>query len=760
MKTRELLILLLIFLLGVEILHADSATWNVNPGDWNWTTATNWTPATVPNGPGDTATFGLSNVTGVIDWGPTQVYGIVFNPGASAFTIAPDELTISGVGITNNSGISQNFVIGYSSPPHYGTLNFIGGAKAGIQTVFTNQYGSTQFFYYSTADGGIFRNHGGLSFFDNSTAGSGTFINDGRNYNYLSAGVIFFRDNSRAGNGTFRNNGPTVFNADPGTTNFSDTSTAENGIFTNNGSGAGGSGGITYFRDHSTAGNGIFISNGAGSTDLSSGRTDFRDDSSGGTAQIRVFGYGSLSIAYHNAPGVTIGSIEGDGGVYLGPNRLKIGSDNLSTTFSGYIGGYYGSLEKIGSGTLTLSRRNNAIGGILISDGTLQYQGGGSQFGLENVMVTAPGATLRLQNGATNDYIADTAVFSIVSGSTVDLNFGGTDTVRALVVDGVVQPAGLYGSAASGAPHPLPEFTGSGMIQAATAPTPTPMTHATNLSTRLLVGTGNDVGIGGFIVTGSGPRHLLLRGIGPSLSGIISNALPDPSLQLRGPPGFQTLTNDNWRDTQESEIIATGRAPGNDLESAIVADLAPGAYTAILAGIAGTTGVGLVEIYDQSTNQDSRLANVSTRGVIGTGDDIVIAGFILGGGTGEDAIILRGLGPSLSGFLPDNLLQDPRLELRNSQGALIASDDNWMDDPNQAAMIQAAGLAPSNNLESAIAATLLPGPYTALLSGVNNGTGAGLIEVYELGAAAHRPSNFPDHFEYENCVLPRDSAKW
>jgi hypothetical protein len=285
--------------------------------------------------------------------------------------------------------------------------------------------------------------------------------------------------------------------------------------------------------------------------------------------------------------------------------------------------------------------------------------------------------------------------------------------------------------------------------------------RATNLSTRLLVGTGNEVGIGGFIVNGSGPRHLLLRGVGPALSQFgLLNFLADPVLHLYGPSGFATLSNDNWRDTQEAEIIATGRAPSNDAESAIVADLDPGAYTAILAGNAGTTGVGLVEIYDLSTNQDSRLANISTRGNVATGDDIVIAGFILdAGGGGENALILRGLGPSLSA-LGLGALSDPKLELRDSQGALIASDDNWMDDPNQAAIIQAAGLAPTNNLESAIAATLMPGVYTALLSGVNNGTGVGLVEVYELGAPAHRPSNFSDNFEDKNCVTPRESAKW
>jgi hypothetical protein len=271
---------------------------------------------------------------------------------------------------------------------------------------------------------------------------------------------------------------------------------------------------------------------------------------------------------------------------------------------------------------------------------------------------------------------------------------------------------------------------------------PVSVTRATNLSTRLLVGTGNDVGIGGFIVTGNGPRHVLLRGTGPSLSQFgVPNALADPVLELHGPSGFATVTNDNWRDTQEAEIIATGRAPSNDLESAIVADLAPGAYTAIMAGNAGATGIGLLEVFDLSPDQDSRLSNISTRANVGTADDIVIGGFVPSGGT-IGTTILRGLGPSLSGT-GISALADPKLELRNSQGWLIASDDNWMDYPNQAAIIQAAGLAPSNPLESAIAAILLPGTYTVLLSGVNNETGMGLVEVYDNPTLGPVPTPTP-----------------
>jgi hypothetical protein len=248
----------------------------------------------------------------------------------------------------------------------------------------------------------------------------------------------------------------------------------------------------------------------------------------------------------------------------------------------------------------------------------------------------------------------------------------------------------------------------------------------------MMVQTGDGVAIAGFIITGlyDGGQYLI-RGIGPSLSNSgVPNPLADPVLELHGPEG--TITNDNWRDPHEAAIIATGRAPSNDLEAAILGGYPPGAYTAILTGNAGATGVGLVEVYDVNPTSSFRLGNISTRANVGTGDDVVIAGFILGAGDSvADAIIVRGLGPSLSGT-GLSALADPKIELRDSQGGLMASNDNWMDDPNQAAVIQTAGLGPSNNLESAIAATLTPGVYTALLSGVNSGTGVGLVEVYDL----------------------------
>jgi hypothetical protein len=251
------------------------------------------------------------------------------------------------------------------------------------------------------------------------------------------------------------------------------------------------------------------------------------------------------------------------------------------------------------------------------------------------------------------------------------------------------------------------------------------------------VQTGDNVGIGGFIITGTVPKHVLLRAIGPSLTQFgVPGALADPALELHGPGAFVTITDDNWRDdlVQEAAIIADGIPPSNDLESAIDATLTPGAYTAIVRGNGDTSGVALVEVYDLSQAVLAKLANISTRAFVSTGDNIVIAGFLLGGNNGDDGIIVRGIGPSLAAFGVANALPDPTLELRDGNGALLVANNDWQDDSAQAAELTAAGLALTNQLESGIAMTLPPGLYTALLAGLNNSTGIGLVEVYDRGA--------------------------
>jgi hypothetical protein len=247
------------------------------------------------------------------------------------------------------------------------------------------------------------------------------------------------------------------------------------------------------------------------------------------------------------------------------------------------------------------------------------------------------------------------------------------------------------------------------------------------------VETGDNVGIGGFIVTGTAPKPVVVRALGPSLSSSgVPDALADPVLELHGPPGFATIINDNWRDGS-CDFTGIGLPPIDDLESAICATLDPGAYTAIVRGANDTSGVALVEVYDIGPSVAAKLANISTRALVGAGNDVVIAGFILGNNSGNDPLVLRGIGPSLTAAGVPNALTDPTLELHDGNGALLFANNDWQDDEVQAAELMAAGLAPTNPLESGIAATLPPGLYTALLAGLNNGTGIGLVEVYDRG---------------------------
>jgi Bacterial Ig-like domain (group 3) len=276
----------------------------------------------------------------------------------------------------------------------------------------------------------------------------------------------------------------------------------------------------------------------------------------------------------------------------------------------------------------------------------------------------------------------------------------------------------------------------SATASATSTPTATPTATApqpVNLSTRMRVGTGDNVGIGGFIISGSTPKHVLIRAIGPSLQQAgVQEPLADPVLELYGSNPTPLAINNDWRDTEEDKIKATGIPPVNDLESAIDITLTPGSYTAVVKGNNGGTGVALVEIYD--LNQSAgRLANISTRAFVSTGGDITIAGFILGNQSGTDRIVIRGLGPSLSSAGVKNPLGNPALELRDSNGTLLVANNDWHDDLVQAAELIAAGLAPSNDLEAGIAVALPPGQYTALLEGEGNVTGIGLVEVYDLG---------------------------
>ena len=252
-----------------------------------------------------------------------------------------------------------------------------------------------------------------------------------------------------------------------------------------------------------------------------------------------------------------------------------------------------------------------------------------------------------------------------------------------------------------------------------------------NLSTRGDVLSGADVMIGGFVISGSTPKTVIVRGIGPSLANFgITNALSNPTLTLvRSSDQSTVAVNDDWGTASNAaQIQADGFAPSDARESAILITLDPGAYTAIVSGVSGATGVGLAEVYEID-HPDVPLINISTRGHVGSNTDVMIGGFVITGSASQ-TVVVRGIGPSLANFGIPSPLQNPRLQLvRMSDGATIATNDDWQSDAS-ASQVQADGFAPSDPREAAIKITLPPGAYTAIVSGADGGSGTGMVEVY------------------------------
>jgi autotransporter-associated beta strand protein len=408
-RRSELIQLLLFFI--VQTAFAGSATWNLNPTSSDWNTAANWTPPTAPNGPTDVATFQASNTTHVFlsDW--TEVDRITFDPGANAYAIIVDSaqvLTLSGEGIINLSDHMQQFI---AVPVLAGKIVFFNNASAGTRTLFRNESSDrntastvTQFFDNSSAGGGTFVNEGGtalnsfgghIEFRGSSNAGDAVFINlSGVNRGY--SGVVIFYDSSNAMNGTFTNEAgdaypfsgsATIFyntssaaqarcfnrgaaneGEATGGTYFFGTSTAAQSVVTSEaGRVSGAAAGFVKFEETSTADGATLIAKG-GPGD--GGQILFLDSSDGGKARVEVFGNGSLTIASHLGGGITIGSLEGDGLVFLGENRLTIGSNGSDQLFAGIISDS-GSIKKIGAGTLILMGANTYSGGTVVHAGRL-----------------------------------------------------------------------------------------------------------------------------------------------------------------------------------------------------------------------------------------------------------------------------------------------------------------------------------------------------------------------------------------------------
>jgi cell division septation protein DedD len=322
---------------------------------------------------------------------------------------------------------------------------------------------------------------------------------------------------------------------------------------------------------------------------------------------------------------------------------------------------------------------------------------------------------------------------------------GGTGAISIRYTNIMAGPPSTYTSPPCNSPTPTPTPTATppaSPTPTATAtptPTPTPTPSGTpanvqllNISGRLLAQVSDKVGIGGFIIQGSDFKRVIVRALGPSLNvngKPVPGALQDPVVELHDNSGG-VITNDNWRSTQENDIQQTGLAPSDNRESAILTTLRRGDYTAIIRGADGGMGVALVEIYDLQSNNAAELGNLSVRADVRADDNVLIDGLIIRGGAPK-RVLLRALGPSLHNSGISGELQDPILELHDGNGNLMTRNDNWKQASN-AGDIQATGLAPTDERESAILMTLTAGNYTAVVSGPNQTTGIALAEAYKL----------------------------
>lgn len=528
-------------------------------------------------------------------------------------------------------------------------------------------------------------------------------------------------DAEKATFGNFNNNG-TIIHAGTGRLTISYPNSG--GVFTN------GAGAVYDLQSDAGLynGNGAFNNFGvfkkSGGAGISAVEAPFNN---AGTVEVIT---GTLQFAQFQQTG---GVINLNGGNFSSGNQIVLNGGSL-----------------VGSGTINGSVKNN---GATISPGSSPSQNtardasseasvsSGSSAGI----ITINGNYTQGANGVLNLEIGGAAAGTQsdqlqVTGTAT---LGGTLTVT--LVNGfqpavgdvfkIIAPNAVAGAFAtintSGFTGSV-NYSNSGITLTVNTVPNTPL-NISNISTRMNVGTDPNQLIGGFIITGSEPKKVIVLATGPSLAAFgLSGVLADPILELH--QGDTLLaTNDNWKVPAQAEIEATGLKPGHDLESALVRTLAPGAYTAIVRGANNGTGVGTVQIYDLAPTSKSKLANISSRGFVQAADDkIMIAGFIIGGnGSANAAAVVRALGPSLGAFGIAGVLPDPTLEIKNANGSTLFSNDDWQQSP-QAADISARGLAPSDPSESAIALSLPDGAYTAIVRGKAGATGVAVVEVYNV----------------------------
>ena len=395
MKIKLNILIAILSILTSQLAVAGSATWGLNPSSGDWNTAANWTPATVPNSPTDVATFDNSNTTGVsISTADTRVKGVVFNPVASAFTIAlkGGSFTIGDGGITNNSGVTQTLATVQS--PRGSVISMTGAARAGVNTAFVVGHATNVFFRdSSSADHATFTADSTQYYInDDATADHATFFNIAGSE---PGGSLWIANRASAGSATIMNEGATNSDDSGGRTTFVSFATAASATITADGGSNGGPGGVISFQNDSTGAESTLIANSGAGDMTSGGSISFYQTSTGGSARVQIYGNAYIDVSEHdNSAPVTLGSLEGDGLVLTGSQSLTIGSNNLSTTFAGTFeeGDFAtgGSLTKIGTGNLTLTGANTYTGGTTVSGGILLANNtNGSGTGSGPVLVAA-----------------------------------------------------------------------------------------------------------------------------------------------------------------------------------------------------------------------------------------------------------------------------------------------------------------------------------------------------------------------------------
>jgi hypothetical protein len=704
----------------------------------------------------------------------------VIGTGTALFVAALDfvsggDLTINGSLGLNDSGLDTSFTVTGSLKNFDPATKTLTGGNIIVHDVFSGT--ANVIFRFNGAD--IVNNASSL---DLATPTSKIVDQNGldafRNFAHnLAAGSVSFSDHNFISAGAFTNDGiltvrgqglATAFTVSGALTNFDPaTRTLTGGVFRLFGSSSNASATLQFngadivhnAADLTLGGGGMIVDQAS-----NDGLRNFVDNKNSGIFELRGQSFAAPSD-FTNAGTVFLNNVDPSQvfSVAGGHNYIQTGGDtslldsvmtadnvliqggiiHRGGTINGNVNVQRGTIAPTGAGGGGFVSLPGA--GIIVVPGSISFQGPDNMTINGNLALGADAHySMVIRNNTAGEF--DTMN---VSGSAT---FGGTLDVS-LINHFVPQPGDSFTVLTAGPPitgaftnapngSRFPTTDGAGSFIATYSDNhlvlsnfqTKPPDQLLNISTRMRVLAGDNVLIAGFIITGTDPKKVIIRGLGPSLGAVgVQGALTDTTLELH--QGANTLaTNDNWKiddqsgQSQEATISATTIPPSNDLESALVVTLNPGAYTAVLAGKNQTIGIGVVEVYDLDQAANSKLANISSRGFVDTGDNAMIGGFIVGGaGGGAAKVIVRAIAPSLP-F--SGTLQDPTLELHDNDGNTIATDDNWKD--SQQGDVEATTIPPSNDLESAIVRTLVPGNYTAVVRGTNNSTGIAVVEVYNL----------------------------